>query len=95
MLREVKIKPVLNGWIVEVGCQTLVFIDGIFMAEELLKYLDDPDEVEKRYLEESVNSGKLDPAWTHLPLVSSHSDIRVDGDEDTGNTWSAGLTQAP
>ncbi len=56
MLREVTIKPALNGWIVRVGCQTLVFESTKRMLDEIDMYLDDPDAVERRYREQALNA---------------------------------------
>ena len=56
MLREIRIKPVLNGWIVKVGCQTVVFRFLPKMLEEIEKYLANPDETEKEYQESAVNA---------------------------------------
>ena len=62
MLRDIKIKSVLNGWIVDVGCSTVVFTDIDSMLGNLEAYLKDPEGVEKRFLEGSVNSEKLGPS---------------------------------
>jgi len=59
MIRGIGIRPVLNGWIVEVGCQTVVFDNMGDMLEALEAYLRNPDEVAKSFLENSVNSGKI------------------------------------
>lgn len=77
MLRKITIKSVLNGFIVKVGCQTLVFDDVNVMLSELGKYLLDPDEVEREYLDNSINSGRLwgaveipePPALSGLPGI--------------------------
>lgn len=53
---NVMIKPALNGWQVEVGCQTLVFNDMSTLLKELEKYLKDPEGVEKHYRENAINS---------------------------------------
>lgn len=54
-MRELKIKPVLNGFIVEVGCQTLVYTSITRLADDLIKYQRDPEQVEKEFVEEAVN----------------------------------------
>lgn len=59
MIREITIKAVLNGFVVTVGCQTLVFQSPDALATELLHYLIDPDRTEDYYLDHSVNVGKL------------------------------------
>ncbi len=59
-MHEVKIKPVLNGFICKVGCQTVVFNNIDKMLVELEEYLKNPKEKEKDYMENSLNSGKLE-----------------------------------
>jgi hypothetical protein len=59
MIRNIEITAVLNGFIVKVGCQTLIFQSPDALATELLHYLIDPDRTEDYYLEHSVNVGKL------------------------------------
>lgn len=54
-MREVKIKPVLNGFIVEVGCQKLVYNSIEVLAADLVKYQKDPVAVEKEFQEKAVN----------------------------------------
>ncbi len=55
MTREITILPALNGYICRVGCQTVVFQDRIQLLVELGKYLEKPEETEKRYLTDAVN----------------------------------------
>ena len=52
----VRINTVLNGWVVEVGCQTLVFVDRACMLTAVEQYLTAPDASTKRFLTESVNA---------------------------------------
>lgn len=59
MIREIKIKAALNGYIAIVGCQTLVFNERAVMLKELDAYLEKPDETEKRYREQAVNRDLL------------------------------------
>ena len=53
--REVKIMPVLNGWMVQVGCQTLAFNNIHDLTIELTRYLLDPDAAEEHYRENAIN----------------------------------------
>lgn len=55
MTRPIEIKPVLNGWICNVGCQQVVFTDKKTMLCELDAYYSDPDGVEKRFMSNAVN----------------------------------------
>lgn len=49
--RPISISPCLNGFIVNVGCQTLVFSNLHLVADALHRYADDPEVEEKLYLE--------------------------------------------
>lgn len=50
--REIVIKKVLNGFIVNVGCQTVVFKDENELILELKDYFANPEKVEKKYYSE-------------------------------------------
>jgi hypothetical protein len=48
--RKITIEPVLNGYMVQVGCQTLAFHDRGKLVCELDRYLESPAKVEVEYL---------------------------------------------
>jgi hypothetical protein len=54
-MKEIRIRPVLNGFIVTVGCSEVVFTDVDFMFFELKRYQKDPQQVEKEYQEKAIN----------------------------------------
>ena len=58
MIREIKINPVLNGFVVDIGCQKIVFTDAKLMAKKLVEYYtaENPNEVEDDWLSNSTNS---------------------------------------
>jgi hypothetical protein len=58
MSREIKITPVLNGFVVKIGCQTVVFNSLQSMAGEVLRYYGNPSSIEAEYRKNAVN--KLD-----------------------------------
>lgn len=58
MIRDLKISAVLNGYVVTVGCQTVVFNSRPDMLKELDRYLDKPEEREAYYRQHAVNSEK-------------------------------------
>ena len=60
-MEDIKIKPVLNGFIVEAGCQTLVFEKLANMVLALNEYYgaENPDRIEKAWLSNSINSNKI------------------------------------
>lgn len=54
-MRDVIITPALNGWIVKVGCATVVFENLEPMLNELRRYVRTPERVEKEYLANAQN----------------------------------------
>ena len=58
-MRDVTIKPALNGYVVRLGCQRVVFTDRAQMLRALDDYLENPREVERMYLVNSCNSKQL------------------------------------
>ena len=49
-MRNLTIKKVMNGFSVKVGCQDVVFRSKKKLLNELSRYIDDPDGVEKEYI---------------------------------------------
>ena len=54
-MREIHIKPVLNGFIVTVGCTPVLFTDIDTLCKELKRYQLNPAEVEKEYQNKAIN----------------------------------------
>ena len=54
-MREIHIKPVLNGFIVTVGCGVVVFTSIDALCEELRRYHSAPEQVEKEYQKAAIN----------------------------------------
>lgn len=54
-MRTVTIQPVLNGFIVQVGCQTLVYQNIEFLARDLVEYQKDPERVEVLFRRAAIN----------------------------------------
>jgi len=48
-LREIHIQPLDIGFVVRLGCQSLVITNKKQLLEELTNYFDNPNEVERRY----------------------------------------------
>lgn len=59
-MHDIKIKAVLNGYIVKVGCQTVVFGSRKKLFRELDRYLDNPSAVEREYLEKYKDANEAD-----------------------------------
>lgn len=62
--REVHIKPVLNGYLVTVGCQTLVYNNNKELARDLGEYLFDPAKTEKAFSERALHRELLNGPCT-------------------------------
>ncbi len=81
MFRPVSIAAVLNGWIVTVGCQTVVYQERNQLVSDLDAYLKDPAATEKRFLGSSVNQGHLSAgappiAYQETASTASESEYR-------------------
>ncbi len=71
MLRQLSIRPVLNGFVVMVGCQEVVFTSRETLTASLADYLVHPDETEARWCAESLNAKQtLDGAMLTPPTVA-------------------------
>lgn len=62
--RTITIKPVLNGYVVNVGCQNLAFTSREDLLNNLKSYLSDPDKTEKAFLhgcmhKDLINNGPV------------------------------------
>ena len=69
MIRDINIKPALNGWTVTVGCQTLVFNTTVDLMSQLDKYLRDPEGTEKEFLTTALNRKHTYPIYPdHVPV---------------------------
>ena len=55
-MRTITIEPTLNGWIVRVGCQIVVFTNLGKMLHEIYKYIRNPKQVEEAYLAKAENT---------------------------------------
>ena len=58
-MRDVTIKAALNGYVVRLGCQRVVFTDRALMLRALDDYLSAPEKVESQYMFGSINSKQL------------------------------------
>jgi len=55
MIRDISIHAVLNGFVVQVGCQTIVFNTVESLASNLVLYLNNPSEFEKEFVHTAIN----------------------------------------
>ncbi len=68
-MHNIKIKPASNGWIVTIGCQTFVAEDKVNMLKEIGRYIDNPAEVEKEYMDKSKNKNMQPVVDTTAPEI--------------------------
>ena len=73
-MHDIKIKAVLNGYICQVGCQTVVFGSRKKLLKELDRYLNNPAAVEKEYLEKYKDTSEVDQGiseyrWPYIENV--------------------------
>ena len=61
MTRTIAIKTVLNGFVVKVGCQTVVFTSRADLINHLDQYLkaENPYQFEETFLAGAINANKL------------------------------------
>lgn len=55
MVRRVVIIPVLNGFVVKVGCQEVVIKSVEELGYEIERYYKHPEKVEEEYLKNAIN----------------------------------------
>lgn len=75
-MHVLKITPVLNGWVVQCGCQTVVFTSLLVMTGEIQRYFQNPVEVEAEYLKKALN--KPDNVVEDLRQCLAEQPMRVD-----------------
>ena len=61
-MKTVMINAVLNGWIVQVGCQQIVYTTSDSLVADLMTYLDDPIYFERLFCKKAVNNYLLNTA---------------------------------
>lgn len=84
--RPIKITPVLNGFICQVGCQTVVFSKREDLLVCLRDYLTNPDEYEKYFIEKAIHKAMLEGPLT--PEVRHTISNEVCGIESGGKCCS-------
>jgi len=76
-MREIKIKAVLNGWTVQVGCQTVVYINQGALLNDLGDYMKNPNAKEKEFIDSAINKRLMtegclppDAVGAHIPVAN-------------------------
>lgn len=88
-MRDIYIRPILNGFIVKVGCHELVSRSIEEVTNEIIRYQKNPEAVEKEYIEKAVNKGALavptaGPTRVQGGSISSAAVARYAQEEATG-----------
>jgi len=73
-IKKITIRPVLNGFVVTVGCQEVVFMEIETLVKELIRYHKNPRAVEEEYLQNPVNP----PEAAEIPLAAEDMPARAD-----------------
>lgn len=84
-MKDIRIEPAVNGWIVHVGCAPLVTMSKEAMLSEIGRYIDNPNAVEKEYAANAVNQGAYTPdeASGEAPRRAESSRERAQQEEDS------------
>lgn len=75
-MRNIQIKPALNGFICTIGCQTVVFTSADVLCEHLSKYLKDPTGYERHFVE----AFGINKAYTLPGIPVPHEPVPVSRD---------------
>ena len=77
MTRTIKIVPVLNGYVVHAGCQSVVFDDRAKLLAALSEYLVDAAATEEKFLAGALNRGLVreEPIPTERAQVDSLANV--------------------
>lgn len=87
MIRPFTVTPVLNGYLVSIGCQNLAFTSKAMLTDTIKAYLDDPEAVEKDFIESGINSKHLIPR-----RISVRSEERT---QDAGEVGCSDVCESP
>jgi hypothetical protein len=64
---SIEIHPILNGWVVKVGCQLVAYRDRAELVEDLDHYLRDPKSMETRFMKTKA----VNPVSVPMPTPES------------------------
>jgi hypothetical protein len=66
--RSITITPVMNGFVVNVGCQSVVLDSVANLVEAINAYYTDPEQTTRRYLASRINDTMDSPVPLTRPL---------------------------
>lgn len=93
MIRPINIQPVLNGFVVKIGCQAVVFNTISELATNVSEYYKNPEAAEKSFRETALNKALLtsQPADATKSITTSSSFTFPTASNPAGSTQ-GGLT---
>jgi hypothetical protein len=68
LYREINIRPVINGFVVKVGCTEIVFTDANEMEAAFVEYMSDPRKAQEQWLSKA-NSHQIGYANEQIPPI--------------------------
>ena len=78
MVRQIVIRPVLNGFVVECGCETVVIQDGpARLADEIEQYYKDPEGRERFWQDQRINGSNIPEPEEAVPEQPYLADDRL------------------
>lgn len=72
MPQEIIIQPVLNGWIIRAGCQTIVYADAAKMIADFREWVLEPEKVEGYFKEMMARKGVPVPQCAPTPMAAEN-----------------------
>lgn len=95
-MRTITITPVLNGWVVNIGCTVVVFEDIKKLCGEIQRYYKNPEGVEKEYQKNRKNKQTVAILPVPTQETRTATDIASNGtsaareqrDNPVNSTWS-------
>jgi hypothetical protein len=89
-MRDITIRPALNGWICNVGCSQVVFVTLDTLVYEIKKYISNPVEVEQEYIKNAVNKPLgpvelVEPSEAFISSARQTAQLRQPTIQDSGS----------
>lgn len=92
-MRKITVMPVLNGFTVEVGCQTVVFEGRTSLIGWFSEYVNDPFNTEQRFIGQSVNKAMMgDQAQAAMASPAERESLSAVEDRLRGRAIDGGYT---
>lgn len=77
--KSLRVAPVLNGFVIYIGCQIVVLKSVQELACEISRYYTNPASVEKEYIKNAVNNAEAPPPIGEFPPPYESTLLSPDG----------------